>query len=45
MVLVLAKEIYEWGLVAEDIILLAWKIIYYIIYGFRKYIYRKGTAA
>ena len=28
MLLVLAKEIYEWCLVAEDIILLARKIIY-----------------
>ena len=38
--MLLVKEIYEWCLVAEDIILLALKIIY--IYDFRKYIYGKG---
>ena len=42
MLLVLAKEIFEWCLVAEDIIVLAQKIILYIISGFRKYICGTG---
>ena len=43
MLLVLAKEIYECWLVAEDIILLTRKNYIYIFYSFRKYICGKGS--